>query len=273
MSLKHLRNAFVDQPKTEVMPALFVGHGSPMNAIEDNAYAQAWRALGARLPKPKAILSISAHWLSDGETSVHMAERPRTIHDFWGFPKELNDMRYPCPGAPELAESVRKQVEKPAIRKDMDWGIDHGTWIVLARLFPKGDIPVFQLSIDFPKHGSFHYELGKELAYLRQRGVLVMGSGNIVHNLGRLAMDGTTFDWALEFDAHAKELLIAGDHQALLAYEKLGHAAKLSVPTPDHYWPLLYVLGLQAKDDAVSFPVEGIDLGSVSMRTMLLARP
>lgn len=270
MTPDQLKSAFIDRPDTEVMPALFVGHGSPMNAIEENAYAEAWRKLGESLPKPQAILSITAHWLSDGETLVHMAERPRTIHDFWGFPRELNEMLYPCPGAPEFAESLRKHVEKPSIGKDTEWGVDHGTWIVLARMFPKADIPVFQLSIDYPKHGTFHYELGKELAYLRRKGVLVMGSGNIVHNLGMLDMDGTAFDWALEFDARAKEFLLAGDHPSLIAYEKLGQAAKLSVPTPDHYWPLLYVLGLQEKKDRVSFPVEGIDLGSVSMRTMML---
>ncbi len=269
MTLKEFQTAAESLPHTQNMPALFVGHGSPMNAIEDNTYARAWKKLGGALPRPAAILAISAHWLTEG-TFVHVAKKPRTIHDFWGFPKALYDMTYPCPGAPEYARATADTTKGVQIREDRDWGVDHGTWIVLHRMYPDADIPVFQMSIDISRPASFHYELGRTLAPLRKRGVLIMGSGNVVHNLGKIAWekDAEPFDWALEFDATAKELLAKGDHGALISFEDLGHAASLAIPTPDHYWPLLYTIGLQEKSDGLSFPVEGIAHGSVSMRAI-----
>jgi 4,5-DOPA dioxygenase extradiol len=253
------------------MPALFVGHGSPMNGIEDNIFVRGWKTLGESLPRPTAILAISAHWLTEG-TFVHIAEKPKTIHDFWGFPKELYDINYPCPGAPAYAKAAQTLIANTQVETDMDWGIDHGTWIVLHRMFPLADIPVFQMSIDISKPGQFHYELGRELAALREKGVLIMGSGNIVHNLGRIDFneDAKTFDWASEFDGIAKTLIKKGDHKALIDYGTLGHTAALAIPTPDHYWPLLYTLGLQAKNEEATFPIEGITHGSISMRSVLI---
>ena len=260
-----------DFPETKLMPALFVGHGSPMNAIEDNAYVEGWKMLGKNLPRPLAILSISAHWLTRG-VDVHIAKNPRTIHDFWGFPKELYDLAYPCPGSPEYAELTKASVTGAVIRADLDWGIDHGTWIVLHRMYPNADIPVFQMSIDMNRSHKEHYELAKELRLLRKRGVLILGSGNIVHNLGMINFreDASIFSWAEDFDGRAKELIAKGEHEALVNYEKLGRAATLAIPTPDHYWPLLYILGLQEKDEGASFPIEGIAHGSISMRSVLI---
>ena len=203
------------------------------------------------------------------------AAQPTTIHDFWGFPEDLYRVRYDCPGAPELAAELRSLIKVARVEPDAEWGIDHGTWVPLRFLFPDADIPTLQLSIDLARPSRFHYQLGAELAPLRDQGVLIIGSGNIVHNLGRVSYDSDAepFDWAEEFDAQARELIEAGDHEALIAYEELGKAASLSIPTPDHYWPLLYVLGLQGKDERggaepISFPVEGIAHGSVSMRAV-----
>lgn len=271
MTLSDFVQGTSTQSPTPTMPVLFVGHGSPMNGIEDNPYSRAWHTLGTTLPRPTAILAISAHWLTEG-TFVHVAERPKTIHDFWGFPKELYDMTYPCPGSPAFAAETQKLITKVSVYSDTDWGIDHGTWIVLARMYPDAHIPVFQMSIDFPKPAQYHYDLARELSALRERGVLILCSGNIVHNLGRIDFNenAKTFDWALEFDEQAKKLISHGDHRSLINHEKLGHAAELAIPTPDHYFPLLYALGLQRKTDALSFPIEGIAHGSVSMRSVLL---
>lgn len=264
----HITHALPNSPR---MPVLFIGHGSPMNGIEDTVFAREWKTLGETLPRPAAILAISAHWLTEG-TFVHIAEKPKTIHDFWGFPKELYDLTYPCPGAPLYAEATQLLTEKTQIKKDLDWGIDHGTWIVLHRMYPAANIPVFQLSIDMSQSSQFHYDLSRALRPLREKGVLIIGSGNIVHNLGRIDFNtaATTFDWADEFDTKAKALIAEGDHEALINYEKLGHAAALSIPTPDHYWPLLYTLGLQEKGEEATFPIEGIAHGSISMRSVLI---
>lgn len=258
-------------PETPQMPALFVGHGSPMNGIENNLFSLGWEKLGNELPTPRAILSISAHWLTRG-TQVHVSERPRTIHDFWGFPKELYEISYPCPGAPAYASLVQEVVTQTKLSSDLDWGIDHGTWIVLHRLYPKANIPVFQMSIDMTRGHSEHYELAKELSVLRKRGVLILGSGNLVHNLGEIDFQehANIFPWASEFDGKAKEFITARNHDALIRYEKLGHSALLSIPTPDHYWPLLYILGLQENNEEATFPVEGITHGSISMRSVLI---
>lgn len=271
MTLKEFAQVTDAFPSTLRMPVIFVGHGSPMNGIEDNAFSRGWKTLGDSLPRPLAILAISAHWLTEG-TFVHVAEKPKTIHDFWGFPKELYDLTYPCPGTPVYAKAAQALIATTRVETDLDWGIDHGTWIVLHRMFPEADIPVFQMSIDMSKSAQFHYELGRELAALREKGVLIMGSGNIVHNLGRINFneDASIFDWAAEFDETAKALIAKGDHAALIDHEALGHAAALAIPIPDHYWPLLYTLGLQAKNEEVSFPIEGITHGSISMRSVLI---
>lgn len=271
MRPKQFKNTAINYSKTAKMPVLFIGHGSPMNAIEQNQYTQAWKMLRNKLPKPNAILSISAHWLTKG-TFVHANKNPKTMHDFWGFPDELYEIQYRCPGAPKTAAVVQSLIKSSRIESDTEWGIDHGTWVPLRYLFPEADIPVFQLSIDFSKSAQFHYNFGKELAPLREQGVLIIGSGNIVHNLGRMqyARDANPYDWAVEFDELSKELVIKGDHASLIAYENLGKSALISVPTPDHYWPLLFILGLQEKDDQISFPAKGITHGSVSMRAIAI---
>jgi 4,5-DOPA dioxygenase extradiol len=249
------------------MPTIFFGHGNPMNALHDNAWTQGWAAVGRRLPRPRAVLSVSAHWYLP-DTAVTAMAAPRTIHDFGGFPRELFEVQYPAPGDLELARRVRELLSPLEVRADLSWGLDHGTWSVLCHVFPAADVPVVQLSIDESQPPAFHYGLGRLLRPLRDEGILLIGSGDVVHNLhsyawGRHPVE--PFDWALRFEAKARELMLRGDHQALTAYEALGRDAELSVPTPDHYLPLLYVLGASDENDAVTFPVEGMDGGSISM--------
>jgi 4,5-DOPA dioxygenase extradiol len=249
------------------MPAIFFGHGNPMNALLDNEYSRGWSAIGARLRKPRAIVCVSAHWYREG-SAVTAQDAPRTIHDFGGFPRELFACRYPAPGEPRLAQRVRDLLAPIDVAADTDWGLDHGTWAVLCHVYPDADVPVVQLAIDKTKPADFHYECGKALRMLRDDDVLVIGSGDIVHNLhtyawGRHPVE--PYDWALRFEAKARELMLARDHRPLIDYPTLGNDALLSVPTPDHYLPLLYVLGASDDDDDVGFPVEGIDGGSVSM--------
>jgi 4,5-DOPA dioxygenase extradiol len=249
------------------MPAVFLGHGNPMNAISRNAYTEGWSRIGRSVPRPKAILSVSAHWYT-WHCAVTMVERPQTLHDFGGFPEKLYAMQYPAPGSPYLARRVRDLLSPLAVAEDREWGLDHGTWAVLCHVFPEADVPIVQLAIDRTKPPSFHYEAGQRLAPLRDEGVLVVGSGNLVHNLHAYAWSGPSvepYGWAVRFEARARELLATGDHASLVAYEALGEDALLSVPTPDHYLPLLYVLGLRRQGDNVTFPVEGVDGGSVSM--------
>jgi 4,5-DOPA dioxygenase extradiol len=249
------------------MPAIFFGHGNPMNAIERNAYTEAWAAFGMRIPRPKAILSVSAHWFVP-RTFVTAAERPSTIHDFGGFPAALHAVEYPAPAAPELAARVKRLLAPVDVAPSTRWGLDHGSWSVLVHVFPDANVQVLQLSIDETQPPAFHYELGRRLAPLREEGILVMGSGNLVHNLHAYAWGQRPtepFDWAVRFESRAKELILAGDHAPLVAYETLGRDALLSAPTPEHYLPLLYVLGTRAEGERASFPVEGIDGGSVSM--------
>jgi 4,5-DOPA dioxygenase extradiol len=252
------------------MPAIFFGHGNPMNALSQNAYTDGWAAIGDSIPRPKAVLSVSAHWYFPA-TAVTTNLRPRTIHDFGGFPRELYQIEYPAPGSPELAVRVQELLAPVRVGLDEGWGLDHGTWSVLCHVFPEADIPVVQLSIDETQPPEFHYQLGKRLAPLRDEGVLIIGSGNIVHNLHTYAW-GThrvePFDWAVRFEARARELLLRGDDAPLVAYETLGRDAQLSAPTPDHYLPLLYVMGARRAGDGVSFPVGGMDGGSVSMLTV-----
>ena len=252
------------------MPVLFVGHGNPMNTLQQNAYTAGWAALGARIPRPKAVLAISAHWYVP-ETAVTAMPAPRTIHDFGGFPPELYQISYPAPGDPTLAGRVQSLLAPLSVRRDQQWGLDHGAWTVLRHLYPQADIPVVQLSLDETQPAAFHYELGKQLAPLRDEGVLILGSGNLVHNLHTYAWGGHAvepFDWALRFEQRARELLLAGDDGLLIDYEALGQDALLAVPTPDHYLPLLYILALRRPGEPITFPIEGYDGGSVSMLTV-----
>ncbi|NTU58975.1 MAG: 4,5-DOPA dioxygenase extradiol [Chlorobiaceae bacterium] len=251
----------------KIMPALFLGHGNPMNALQSNKYSEGWRQLGVSLPRPKAILSVSAHWYVD-ETAVTGSSSPETIHDFYGFPRELFEFSWPAPGSPELAGRVRTQLLPLNVRLDQQRGLDHGTWSVLCHMYPAADIPVVQLSIDETKGPDFHYEMGRLLQPLRDEGVLIVGSGNIVHNLRAYAWGDDQvqpFDWAVRFESAARKLMLEGRDRDLVDYRSFGEDARLSVPSPDHFLPLLYVLGLRMDGDKVSFPVEGIEGGSLSM--------
>ncbi len=252
---------------TGLMPTIFFGHGNPMNALSKNAYTEGWASIGQAIPRPRAVLSISAHWYIPA-CAVMANPEPRTIHDFGGFPPELYDVKYPAPGSPELARRVQGLLGPTSVALDQSWGLDHGTWSVLTHVFPDADIPVVQLSIDERQPPLFHYELGKRLAPLRKEGILVIGSGNLVHNLHAYAWGQggrQPFDWAVRFEQQARQLLLSGDHAPLIGYEQLGRDALLCAPTPDHYLPLLYVIGLRREEDQISFPVEGVDGGSVSM--------
>jgi 4,5-DOPA dioxygenase extradiol len=260
------RDIFADPIMTKPMPALFVGHGSPMNAIEKNRFAEAWEKIGQDLPKPSAILCISAHWQEE-ETRGTASKRPETIYDFWGFPEELYKVTYPAPGSPRLVNSLTGMFLKVQITPDPMRGFDHGCWAVLVRMFPKANIPVIELSLNLSLSPRAQYALARELSVLRKKGVLIMGSGNIVHNLPmRRAKDSGPYDWALEFDALTRDLIEKGDHERLIEYEKLGQAARLSIPTNEHYLPALYVLALQENHEPVTFFNEEIVSGSISMR-------
>lgn len=253
-------------------PAVFFGHGNPMNAILKNSYTEAWRAIGETMGKPRAVLLISAHWFVP-KVAVTINTSPRTIHDFGGFPDELFRVRYPAPGDPELALRVQQLLAPLPVNLDETWGLDHGAWSVLRHVYPEADVPVVQLSVDATQPAAFHFELGRRLAPLRGEGILVAGSGNLVHNLEAYAWGRHVpepYEWATRFELTARELLIAGDHKSLVDYEALGPDADLSVPTPDHYLPLLYVIGTRRPDDMVTFPVEGVDGGSISMLTVTL---
>lgn len=254
----------------DTLPAIFFGHGNPMNALLDNSYTRAWRRVGAGTPRPKAILSISAHWFVPG-TSLTISTAPRTIHDFGGFPPELYQVQYPVPGDPNLARRVQRMLAPLPAQLDNSWGLDHGTWSVLRHVYPGADIPIVQLSIDESQPAPFHFAIGRKLAPLRDDGILIVGSGNLVHNLhsyawGRHMPD--PYDWAVRFEEEARQMMLAGEYQPLIDYEKLGRDALLSIPTPDHYLPLLYVLGAGQPGEGIVFPVEGIDGGSISMLTV-----
>jgi len=252
---------------SDLMPAIFFGHGNPTNALSKNAYTDGWVFVGHSIPRPRAVLAVSAHWYIPA-CAVTANTVPRTIHDFGGFPRELYQVEYPAPGSPELARRLKDLLAPVSVKLDESWGLDHGTWSVLTHVFPNADIPVVQLSIDERQPPIFHYELGKRLAPLREEGVLVVGSGNLVHNLHAYAWgfrEVQPFDWAVRFEQHARELLLKGDDTLLVDYEKLGPDARLSVPTPDHYLPMLYVLGIRKTNDQIRFPIQGVDGGSVSM--------
>jgi 4,5-DOPA dioxygenase extradiol len=255
------------------MPVVFFGHGSPMNTLERNLYTETWRRLGESIPKPKAILCVSAHWYTEGTAVTAMSE-PKTIHDFYGFPQALFDVQYLAPGDPQLASRVRGLLGPTHVSMDQSWGLDHGTWSVLKHAYPGAEIPVVQLSIDGTQPPQFHYETGRRLAPLRDEGVLVAGSGNVVHNLRLMKRaGGAPFDWAVRFNEKIREALASRDHRALVDFEKLGEDARLSVPTPEHYLPLLYIAALQRKDEEVSFAVDGYEMGSLSMLTAVTGMP
>lgn len=252
------------------MPTIFFGHGNPMNALSRNAWTEGWTRVGRSIPKPKAILCISAHWYIPA-LAVTVMERPRTIHDFGGFPRELFEFQYPASGSPDLATRAQELLGHDVHADERQWGLDHGTWSVLCHVYPDANVPIVQLSIDETQPAEWHYELGRKLAPLRDEGVLVIGSGNLIHNLHTYAWgkhDVQPFDWALRFEDAARRLIVDGDHQPLIHYESLGKDALLSAPTPDHYLPLLYILALQGEDENVTFPIEGFDGGSISMTTL-----
>lgn len=253
-------------------PILFIGHGSPMNGIEDNEFSRTWTKFGNEIPKPKAVLVISAHWLTSG-TYVTAMENPKTIHDFGGFPKALFDVEYPAKGSPELALVTSKLITTTDVYLDHDWGLDHGTWTVVRHMYPDADIPVLQLSIDYSKPAQYHFDLAKQLISLRNKGVLIIGSGNMVHNLRMIAWDKLQdseygFDWAIEMNIIFKEKIANSDFRSLIDYDKLGASAKLAIPTPDHYYPLIYSIALQEKQDKISFFNDKLVGGSLNMTSV-----
>lgn len=260
----------------EMMPVLFVGHGSPMNAIEDNEFSQRWAAYGKSIPQPKAVICVSAHWLTKG-TKLTAMTNPPTIHDFGGFPDALHQTEYPAPGSPFLAKETRELIKSVNVDLDHEWGLDHGTWSILNQMYPKANIPVIQLSIDYYKSPQFHYELAKELTSLRKKGVLIIGSGNMVHNLGMISIpkskDATFnsthgYDWAIEINEQLKKAILDGNHPSMIDYEKFHKHIKLAVPSPDHYYPLLYVLGLQHKKDTIELFNDKVVAGSLTMTSV-----
>lgn len=254
------------------MPVLFVGHGSPMNGIEDNDFSRRWSQLGTELPVPAAVLVVSAHWLTRG-THVTAMEHPKTIHDFGGFPRALFEVQYPAPGNPKLARETQKLITSTSVGLDHDWGLDHGTWSIVKQMYPEANIPVLQLSIDYNQPPKYHYELARELAALRRKGVLIIGSGNMVHNLRMADWEKMNdpeygYDWALEINEVFKKKIATGDHAPLVDYESLGNAALMAIPTPDHYYPLLYVLGLQEKGENATFFNDRAVAGSLTMTSV-----
>ncbi|MEW6057715.1 MAG: 4,5-DOPA dioxygenase extradiol [Bdellovibrionota bacterium] len=254
------------------MPVVFVGHGSPMNAIEQNSFTETLSRLGKEIPRPKAILCVSAHWMSEGSWVTEMA-RPKTIHDFYGFPKELFDVQYPAQGSPELAKLIQDAIKDPKINLDHKmWGLDHGTWSVLKHMYPNADVPVLQLSLYMEQPAEYHYKLGQELKHLRDQGVLIIGSGNIVHNLRRIRWEegAEPFEWASEFDEWVKGRIAMRDYRSLIYEATESVAGKLSIPTAEHWYPLFYVLGASDSQDVLRFEYEGIEMGSISMRSLSL---
>ncbi|CAI2717576.1 4,5-DOPA dioxygenase extradiol [Nitrospina watsonii] len=259
-------------PRQSRLPALFLGHGSPMNVIEKNPFGIGWELLGKSLAKPRAILSISAHWETNG-TYVTAMQQPRTIHDFGNFPQALHEFQYPAPGSPELANRIQSLVTRTTVLPDLAWGLDHGTWSVLSWMFPQADIPVVQLSLNRNLSPQGHYEIGRELKPLREEGVLILGSGNIVHNLDFFDPNPSTspYPWAASFDESIKQFLLKNDHESILNFDHLGETARLSVPTPEHFLPLIYIIAMQDKTERITFPVEGVVAGAASMRGAMIS--
>ncbi len=264
----------VDKFQNEKMPVLFIGHGSPMNVILKNRFTDSLAKLGKNIPKPRAIMVISAHWLTAG-THVACVENPKMIYDFYGFPDELYEIEYPAIGSPDCARYVKDSVQKAHVKCNNDWGLDHASWVILNHMYPEADIPVFEMSLDYsfnewhPKSLRYHYDLASELGGLREKGVLIIGSGNIVHNLGMIDfrnIDARPYDWALEFDEKVKFNLINRNHEELINYQNMGRTAPFAVPTLDHYLPMIYILALQGENEALNFTYEGFQYGSISMR-------
>lgn len=260
------------EQQSKVMPVLFIGHGSPMNGIEQNEFSAYWTKLAGEIPVPKAVLVVSAHWLTKG-TGITAMDFPRTIHDFGGFPQELFDVQYPAPGNAALAKETASIIHSTPVEMNHDWGLDHGSWTIIRHMYPDANIPVLQLSIDYTKGPQYHYELAGELSSLRKKGVLIIGSGNMVHNLRMVAWDkldesGYGYDWALQMNDRFKELISGNDHQQLIRYEKLGREALLSIPTPEHYLPLMYTLGLKKDHEKISFFNDKAVGGSLTMTSV-----
>jgi 4,5-DOPA dioxygenase extradiol len=274
MSTLSSLKSFADNLKEEdgKMPLLFVGHGSPMNGIEDNEFSRRWNQMGKEIQQAKAVLCISAHWLTNG-TAVTAMQHPQTIHDFGGFPQALFDVQYPAPGDPELAKETADMIHTSKVGLDHEWGLDHGTWSVVKQMYPEAKIPVLQLSIDYHKPGQYHYDLAKEISELRKKGVLIIGSGNMVHNLRMVEWNKNPdeaygYDWANEMNDKFKKLILEDDHQSLINYQNFGAAGKNAIPTPDHYFPLLYVMGLKEKNETVSFFNDKAVMGSITMTSV-----
>jgi 4,5-DOPA dioxygenase extradiol len=271
MKLKNINNLSGQSDAKEKMPVLFLGHGSPMNAIEENEFVEGWRNIGKIVPKPAAVLCISAHWETRG-TFVTGMEKPKTIHDFGGFPEELYDVQYPAPGSPELAGEIKSLVTMTQVGLDEKWGLDHGCWSVVRHLYPDADIPVIQMSMDYNMSAQQHYDIAKELQVLRKKGILILGSGNMVHNLGMVAWNKLSdiygYDWAIEASKKMKKFILSGDHKQLINYESQGRAFDLAIPTPDHYLPLLYTLALQEEDDKVTIFNDKPVGGSLTMTSL-----
>ncbi len=274
MKLKALNSIIEPFANSERMPVLFMGHGSPMNAIEDNEFSKQWQTLGLTLPKPNAILCISAHWETSG-TFVTAMELPKTIHDFGGFPQALFDVQYPAHGHPALAKQTKDIITTTEVGLDDKWGLDHGAWSVIKHLYPQADVPVIQLSLDYTQGAKYHYELAKELAALRDKGVLIIGSGNMVHNLQMIAWDKMNakeygFEWAIEANDKMKKFIHEGDHTSLINYKSMGRAFDLAIPTPEHYLPLLYSLALKSEKDSISLFNDKAVAGSISMTSLII---
>jgi 4,5-DOPA dioxygenase extradiol len=272
MKLNALNDIAGSFGSTAPMPVLFLGHGSPMNAIEENEFVTGWRTVGKTIPRPNAILCISAHWETRG-TYVTAMETPATIHDFGGFPQKLFEVDYPAPGSPALASQVQQLVTKTTVGLDQKWGLDHGCWSVVRHLYPAADVPIIQMSLDYYQTPRFHYDLSKELASLRRKGILIVGSGNMVHNLQRVAWDkmnesGFAFDWATEASEKMKKFILSGDHQSLINFKSQGRAFDLAIPTPEHFLPLLYVLALKEENDKIDLFNDQAVAGSLTMTSV-----
>ncbi len=269
-AFKNFTDDLVEQE--DLMPVLFIGHGSPMNGIEDNEFSERWKAMAKEIPAPAAVMVVSAHWFTKG-TKITAMDFPNTIHDFGGFPQELFDVRYNAPGSPVIAKETADLLHSANVELDHDWGLDHGTWTVVRHMYPEAKIPVLQLSIDYTKGPQYHFDLAKELYTLRKKGVLIIGSGNMVHNLRMVAWDKMNekeygFDWALKMNDSFKHLISDGNFKPLINYESLGMEAKLAIPTPEHYLPLLYILGLKGSKDAISFFNDKAIVGSLTMTSV-----
>jgi 4,5-DOPA dioxygenase extradiol len=269
-------NKFTSELKEQerLMPVLFIGHGSPMNGIEDNEFSQRWSEMAKEIPAPAAVLVVSAHWFTKG-TRITAMDFPQTIHDFGGFPQELFDVQYPAPGNPELAKETASLLHSAHVELDHDWGLDHGAWTVVRKMYPDANVPVLQLSIDYTREPQYHFDLAKELYGLRKKGVLIIGSGNMVHNLrmiswAKMNESGYGYDWALSMNEKFKQLISDGDYKPLINYESLGSESRLAIPTPEHYLPLLYSLGLKGANDSVSFFNDKAMAGSLTMTSVLI---